>query len=397
MFLFPNLNYLYYRDESIIKMKVAYVSTYLPQQCGIATYTDYLIHGLQKVSHELEIKVVAEKDASPLKQGKFEVVPCWDRNENYVEPILSNVKDADVVHIQHEYNIYGLDERLPMLCEELKASAKRSIITIHCVRPSQISERGAVDENFVKRIAELADKVIVHLESQEAVLQRLGIPSDKIHLIPHGTALSNVDKKISRSRLKLPEDGKILLMFGFVKPFKGAHVSLEVLGEVREEVEDVYLFIAGGLTPTASKEERDYVKFLRKRTKELNLHDKVIFPNRFFPNEDIPYIFGASDIVLLPYYHEDRSASGSFHLAIGAKKPVIASRIPKFEELKNICDELLLLPYSTSGIARTVIRLFKDKKFEQYVLDRTERYRRAISWPVIASRHLNLYGIDRGA
>jgi glycosyltransferase involved in cell wall biosynthesis len=385
----PNFNY--YRDESIIKMKVAYVSTYLPQQCGIATYTDYLIHGLQKVSHELEIKVVAEKDALPLKQGKFEVVPCWDRNENYVEPILSNVKDADVVHIQHEYNIYGLDERLPMLCEELKASAKRSIITIHCVRPSQISERGEVDENFVKRIAELADKVIVHLQSQEAVLQRLGIPSGKIHLIPHGTALSNVDKKISRSRLKLPEDGKILLMFGFVKPFKGAHVALEVLGEVREEVEDVYLFIAGGLAPAASKEERDYVKFIRKRAEELNLHDKVIFPNRFFPNEDIPYIFGASDIVLLPYYHEDRSASGSFHLAIGAKRPVIASRIPKFEELKNICDELLLLPYSTSGIARTIIRLFKDKKFEQYVLDRTERYRRAISWPVIASRHLNLY------
>jgi len=372
-------------------MKIAYVSTYLPQQCGIATYTDYLIHGLQKVNPGLKIKVVAEKDASPVNQKRFEVVPCWDRNENYVAPIISNTEDADVVHIQHEYGIYGFDDRLPTLLERLRASAKRTIITIHCIRPSQFCERGVMDENFAGRIAELADEVILHLDSQKAILKRLGIPAEKIHVIPHGTALSNADKKISRARLKLPEKGKIILMFGFVKPFKGMHVSLEVLDEVREEVEDVYLFVAGSLAPTASKEERDYVEFVRKRIKELDLHDKVIFPNRFFPNEDIPFIFGASDVVLLPYYHEDRSASGSIHLAIGAKKPVIASRIPKFEELKNICDELLVLPYNITGMARMIIRLFEDKELEQYVLDRTERYRGAISWPVIASQHMELY------
>ncbi len=96
-------------------MKVAYVSTYLPQQCGIATYTDYLIHGLQKVSRGLEIKVVAEKYAAPVNQKRFEVVPCWDRNGDYVEPIISNTQDADLVHIQHEYAIYGFDDRLPTL------------------------------------------------------------------------------------------------------------------------------------------------------------------------------------------------------------------------------------------------------------------------------------------
>jgi glycosyltransferase involved in cell wall biosynthesis len=371
-------------------MRIAYVSTYLPQKCGIATYTDYLIHGLRVVNPALEIKVVAEKGAAPVKQERFEVVPCWDRNEDYVEPILNNVKDVDIVHIQHEYNIYNFDDRLPNVLEGLNGSAKK-IITIHCVRPGQFSERGVVDENFVKSIAELADVVILHLDSQRAILERLGIPPEKIHVIVHGSFLSNADKKNSRARLKLPEEGKIILMFGFVKPFKGIHVALEVLDVIREEVEDVYLFIAGSLAPNASKEERDYIEFIRKRIKELKLHDKVIFPNRFFPNEDIPHIFGASDVVLLPYYHDDRSASGSIHLAIGAKKPAIASRIPKFEELKNICDELLVIPYSTSRIARTVIRLFEDKEFEQYVLDRTERYRRAISWPVIASQHMELY------
>jgi len=372
-------------------MKIAYVSTYLPQQCGIATYTDYVIHGLQEVSPTLDIKVVAEKGAAPLKQERFEVVPCWDRGENYVDPIISNTKDADVVHVQHEYAIYKFDDRLPTLLERLKASAKRVIITIHCVRPGQFCDRGVVDENFVKGIAELADEVIVHLDSQKAVLERLGLPLERIHVIPHGTLLSNADKKISRARLKLPEDGKIMLMFGFVKPYKCVHVALEVINEIIEEVEDVYLYIAGGLPPGASKEDINYVEYLSKRIKELDLHDKVIFPNKFFSGKDIPYILGASDVVMFPYYVEDLSASGPFHLAIGAKKPVIASRIPKFESLKNICDELLVLPYNTSGIAKTAIRLFKDKEFEQYVLDRTERYRTATSWAAIASRHLELY------
>jgi hypothetical protein len=70
---------------------------------------------------------------------------------------------------------------------------------------------------------------------------------------------------------------------------------------------------------------------------------------------------------------------------------VIASRMPKFEELKNINDELLVLPYNSSGIAGTVIRLFEDKDFRQYVIDRTDDYRKLTSWETVARQHIELY------
>ncbi len=371
-------------------MKIAYVSTYLPQQCGIATYTDYLIHGIRKVEPVSEIRIVAERAASAVKDEKFEVRPCWDRSEDYVEDIISNTMDADVIHIQHEYSIYKFDDRLPRVLKGLNEDAKK-VITIHCVRPRQFSERGVVDENFAKRIAELADQVIVHLPSQKAILERLKILSDKINVIPHGTDLSDEDKTESRKQLNLPTQGKIILMFGFVKPHKCLHIVLDALNEIRKKVEDVKLFVAGGLAPTASQKDRDYIELIEKKIKELDLRNNVIFPNRFFPNEDVPYIFGACDVVLFPYYEEDRSASGSFHLAIGAKKPVIASRIPKFEELKNICDELLILPYNSAGISGVVTRVFQDLAFAKYVDDRTEKYRKETSWTAIANRHLQLY------
>ena len=371
-------------------MKIGYVSTYLPQQCGIATYTDYLIRGIRGVHSSLEIKVIAEKGASRVQGNRFEVIPCWDRSEDYVDPIISNIGDVDIVHIQHEYSIYKFDDRLPSMLQRISTNTKK-IITIHCVRPAQFSERGAVDEDFAARIAGLADAVIVHLPTQEAILTRLAVPSKKIHVIPHGTELSDEDREVSRGRLGLPLDAKILLMFGFIKKHKNLHIVLEALAQILEKVRGVYFFIAGGLAPNASKKDRDYAEFVAKRIGELKLQRNVIYPKKFFPNEDVPYLLRASDIVLFPYYEEDRSASGSLHLAIGAKRPTIASRIPKFEELGNICDDLLVLPFNSSGIAGIAIRLFEDQEFRQYVVNRIEDHRKLTSWQAVARQHIQLY------
>jgi len=371
-------------------MKVVYISTYLPKQCGIATYTNYLIRGIRRENPNLDIKVVAEHGADPVKMDNLEVIPCWSREENYVDPIFNQIASGDVVHIQHEYSIYKFDDRLPTLLQRLNGKAKR-IITIHCIRPTQFSERGSVDEDYAVNIASLADEVILHLPAQKSILLRRGIPEKKIYVIPHGSELSDEDQLIARKKLNLPKDAHILLMFGFIKRHKNFHVVLEALSEILKKFENTIFFIAGGLAPTASKKDQDYADFLANEIEKLGLKDNVIYPNRFFPNEDVPYLLRSADIVLFPYYEEDRSASGSFHLAIGAKKPVIASRMPKFEELKNISDELLVLPYNSTGIARIAVRLFEDKEFLKYILDRTEEYRQETSWATTALKHLALY------
>jgi glycosyltransferase involved in cell wall biosynthesis len=370
---------------------IAYVGTYLPKQCGIATYTDYLIHGICKVEPKLNIRVIAEYGASVDKYNNVEVIPCWDRNSDYVDSIVSHAKNMDIVHIQHEYSIYGVDNRLFRVLNKL--DNQQRIVTIHCIRPAQFSERGSIDENFAKEVAKLADKVILHLETQKAILLRLGIPAQKIYVIPHGTELSNEDKVISRRRLELPEDYKILLMFGFIKKHKCLHVILDALNElvINKSKKDIILFIAGGLIPNAPDKDKEYMEFCYNKIDEYKLHDRVICPNRFFPNDDVPYIFGSADIVLFPYYEEDRSASGSFHLALGAGKPVIASRIPKFEELKEVCDELLVLPYNSSGIASMILRLLEDDEFRIYVLNKIDKFRQRTSWEATAIKHINLY------
>jgi len=370
--------------------QIAYVSTYYPQRCGIATYTSFLVEGIRKVSPKTHVRIIAEKEALALKEEFFEVVPCWSREENYVEHVLTHLDNVDILHIQHEYSIYKFDDRLPTLLQKAPQGI-RKVLTIHCVRPAQVSERWKIDEEYAGKIAKLADHVIVHLESQKEILLRLGLTPERVSVIPHGTKIIEVDREASRQRLGLPLDGKILLMFGFVKPHKCLHVAVDALNIIRKEYENAYLFIAGGLAPTASEEHRRYADSLKKKIEELGLEENVIFPNKYYPDEDIPYIFSACDIVLFPYYEEDRSSSGSLHLAIGAGKPVIASRIPKFEELKHISDELLVLPYNSEVIAKLALRIFKEPKFRNHIIRCTEAYRELTSWENAARKHLELY------
>lgn len=233
--------------------------------------------------------------------------------------------------------------------------------------------------------------MIVHLESQRSVLLRLGIPETKIQVIPHGSELSKADPVESRRKLGLPLDAKVILMFGFIKPHKCLHVVVEAMPEIIARVPEAILFVAGGLSPNAPPQHREYVEMVEKKIRAKGMEDHIILPNKFFPNEDVPCLFAASDVVLFPYFEEDRSASGSFHLALGAGKPIVASRIPKFEELKNVSDELLVLPYNSEGLAKTVIRLFTDADFRKQVEIRTERYARATSWENVAQKHLELY------
>jgi len=55
-------------------------------------------------------------------------------------------------------------------------------------------------------------------------------------------------------------------MFGFVKPHKCLHIAVEALSMIRKRIENVYLFIAGGLAPTASEEHKRYAASLEEKS-----------------------------------------------------------------------------------------------------------------------------------
>lgn len=371
-------------------MKIAYISPYVPQKCGIATYSYYLAKAIKRNDPSSDITILAEDESVPRQRKRYKVIPCWNRKQDYADQILKYTNDIDVLHIQHEYKIYGFDERLLSLLHKLGKNT-RKIITFHCLIPAQFSKRGLTEESYVARLSQLADNIIVHSVSQSLILNRIGVPASKITVIPHGTLITNKSKSISRNRLGLPSDVKLLVCFGFIKKHKCIHIALKTFAEILKTRTDVRLHISGELAPNASPSDRKYAMSLTKEIKDRGLKKYVLYDKRYCPNEDLPYLLGAADVVLFPYHEENRAISGVLHLALGAKRPVIASRLPKFEELSEICDELLVLPDNTDEMAKTALRLFEDPIFRNYIIARIEQFRHMTSWEETAKIHLSLY------
>ena len=109
------------------------------------------------------------------------------------------------------------------------------------------------------------------------------------------------------------------------------------------------------------------------------------------PDEDVTTLLAGADVACFVYDEDTRSSSGALHRAVGCGVPVVASRIPKFDEVGEIADELLVNPRSPAEVARLLVRILSDGDFRAYAHARSDRFAAATSWDRVARDHLSLY------
>ncbi|WP_162200639.1 hypothetical protein [Aeropyrum camini] len=112
--------------RSELALKIAFVSRYPPVHCGVGEYTRMLASGLRTVLPSASIRVYSTGEAGweryydePLG---VEIIPSYMRRDPSYEGLIKNLEDdggADVVHLQHEYGIYGDGPRIVDACWRL--------------------------------------------------------------------------------------------------------------------------------------------------------------------------------------------------------------------------------------------------------------------------------------
>ena len=377
-------------------MRVCLLSTYLPQRCGIATYTAALARALADDGQEPP-HVISEFGAFAGNDQGVTSWPAFSRHQDFGPAVVEQALklSADVVHVQHSPDILGMDKRLLRLLQTLRAKRIATVVTLHTVHNPQsaaIDRRFGVS-GFHCQLADATDALIVHGgPAMSAELVRQGVTRAKIREIAHGTpAFNTVNRADARQRLGLAQDAKVLLFFGFIHPQKNLHTVLLAMNRVRRCVPNVLLYVAGSLQ-NRSWFNRIYLNLLRALITRESVSKYVIFREEFVPAQEALDLYGASDVVLLPYSQGYGSASGIAHNAIGAHRIPLCSRSPKFLEIGSAIDpSLLVSTHSPKAWADALSRLFTDDARRAALTERVERFARETAWPEIACRHRQLY------
>lgn len=146
------------------------------------------------------------------------------------------------------------------------------------------------------------------------------MPGLRTTVIPHGPYCFQKPtdtRDQARSKWKLPAEAKVMLSFGHIRDGKNLDLAIRAMADYPS----LYLIVAGKGQSSGQKPLSYYQNIARS----LNVDDRCRWLYGYVPEEDVGNLFLASDLVLLTYSRDFRSASGVLNAAIFYRKPCIAS------------------------------------------------------------------------
>ena len=253
------------------KKRIAFISSFLPRKCGIATFTSDLIENVAKASKgDFEPLVVAMQSDNKITYSnpvKFEIRQNV-KNDYICAADYINFSHVDVVSVQHEFGLFGgvAGSHLSLLLNRLKAPV---ITTLHTVLDDPDDDL----RNSMIKVCNASHKVITMNQRGVTMLkENYQIPDDKILLIPHGIPdLPFVDNNYYKHKFGM-EGRRTILTFGLLSKKKGVEVMLKAMPEI-VKAEPSALYIVLGLThPAVLKNEGESYRFsLQRMVMELGL------------------------------------------------------------------------------------------------------------------------------
>jgi glycosyltransferase involved in cell wall biosynthesis len=146
-----------------------------------------------------------------------------------------------------------------------------------------------------QRVYSRCDRFIVLSHAFGSILQReYGIPEEKIHIIPGGVDIerfqANLTRQQARQAMSFPLDRPILFTPRRLALRMGIDKLLQALVEVKRQVPDVWLAIAGKGALRIS---------LEQQANELGLQNHVKFLG-YVPDEQLPVAYQAADLTVVP-------------------------------------------------------------------------------------------------
>lgn len=380
-----------YLKDVLNRIEVAYIATYPPTECGIATFTQDSLTAIRKFtpfSHHMVVAMnyAGETQAYP-DVVKFQIDKAIPEDYDDAAKFI-NESSATVLHVEHEYGIFGGDhgEYIVRLMEQIK---KPMVVTLHTV----LAAPNLKQKEIVEQMGRLANHLIVMIDMGRRILMdHYDVDPAKIVVIPHG--VPNVRKRASDAAKKsLGLTGHtVLSTFGLINRGKGLEHAIEAMAKAVEKHPDALYLILGQTHPAVRKKQgEEYRNELNSLVIRHHLQRNVRFNNHYLSLDELVKYLSATDIYITPYLNKDQITSGTLAYALGCGKAIISTPYLYAEEMLGEGRGILVPFRDPDAIADAILRLFDNIPYRHKLETATYKYGRRTTWYNVAIEHLNLF------
>lgn len=310
-------------------MRVGLVTSWAPEKCGVATYSEELVAHVREQAPDIEFKIIARPFTA--------------------QSILERVQDVDIVHINHVHAFFG--DLKPAHIRQMKAMGKKTVC----------SWQECTSENR-SEFTLAFDRVTVHLKDT----------ADGFQYIPSGIWTKPWKPYTGEFKDYIGMAG---FPFGFKKFDLGArvarHFGLKLLAFMPEsqhtsaapEVRKVHELCPGSITFTDYKHQTEIVELLSQCRLTLHPHD-----------------------------HAGGGVSGSVRLGLAGRRPTVITKAGRFMDLWAYEDEVYIVQSgypSISDIIPVVGQVLSDESNNTVKLPK--RVIEDMSWERCARDYIGVY------
>jgi glycosyltransferase involved in cell wall biosynthesis len=261
---------------------------------------------------------------------------------------------ADVLHLQW-LAAPELDARL------FRAHAP-AVFTAHDLLPRRTAKRSDLWRRLLGRF----ERVVVHSESGRDTLAAIGVDRDRLRVVPHPVFPSNPVRR---------DDGRTVLCFGVIRPYKGLGDAIEAV----RRAGDARLLVAG--------DPLEPLEPYKAAASGLDVEWRL----GYLSPDQVDRAFGESTIALFPYKPE-LDQSGALLRALGAGVPAVAYDVGGIAEPVRRFGAGRVVPAGdVEALAAAVHELLGDPAALEEARAGARRAREELTWDAAALAHLAIY------
>ncbi|MBC7232562.1 MAG: glycosyltransferase family 4 protein [Chloroflexi bacterium] len=352
-------------------MKVALVTKPDKQMTGLRRYAESLYQGLQAKGVDVALVLPQPPPEWVVRLGQAMGRDAKAFFASY--PLAVRLDDASLCHLASQtLATLLLFQPLP-----------RTVVTVldlipHLVRdnPALSTYRTPFDRLF-DRLAlyalRRADRLIaISHYTKRCLVEAVRYPPERIHVVHCAVDREQFKPlavpKGSRQKYGLDESQRYILYVGSEDPRKNVGTLIQAFHIVQQQVPSARLIKAGAAYFPAQRQK------LQKQVAELGLEGKVLFLDHV-PDEDLPLLYNAADVFVLPSLYEGFGLPALEALSCGT--PVVAANRASLPEVVGE-GGVLVEPMDAEAMAQAMVALLSDPQrraaASQAALRQAERF-----------------------